>query len=101
MSGEQKDRPKPELKWRRTLREILARSASSDPRHWLNRFLAERLVGDHTLPSTVSELERCKGLAFERRDLEILGYAGESARITAYRLAPHSLQRARDLLGLA
>jgi hypothetical protein len=31
-------------------------------------------------------------------DIDVAGYAGERARITAHRLAPESLQRARELL---
>jgi hypothetical protein len=92
---------RPERKWRRTLREILARSGYEDARHWLNRFLAEQLCRDHTLPSTVSELERTKGLRFERKEIEVSGYAGEPARLTAYRLAPESVAHARELLGVA
>ena len=90
---------KPELKWRRTLRELLARSASDDPRRWLNRFVAERTCSDHTLPSTISELERAKGLRFDRREIEVVGYGGGLARLTAYRIAPEFEARARELLG--
>ena len=89
---------RPELKWRRTLRALLERSGSDHPRDWLNRMLAERLCGDHVLPSTIAELARTKGLIFHKQDLEVAGYAGELARVTAYRLAPESLQRARELL---
>lgn len=92
---------RPELKWRRSLRALLERSGSDDPRTWLNRFVAERVCHDHTLPSTISELARTKGLSFERRDLDVAGYAGERARVTGYRVAPQSLDRARELLGLA
>lgn len=91
---------RPELKWRRTLRELLARSSSTDERSWLNRFLAERVCSDHTLPSTVSELAREKGLTFERKEIEVTGYAGEPARVMAYRVAPESIGRAQELLGL-
>jgi len=90
--------PRPEAKWRRTLREILSRSSSNDERTWLHRFAAERVCGDHTLPSTVSELERDKGIAFERREVTLAGYGGEPARVMAYRVAPTSLQRALELL---
>jgi len=62
--------------------------------------LAERLVGDHTLPSTIAELSRTKGLIFEKVDIDVAGYGGERARITAYRVAPESVERARELLGL-
>ena len=92
---------RPERKWRRTLRELLARSSSANEREWLNRFTAERVCSDHTLPSTVSELERTKGLRFDRKEIEVQGYAGEPARLTAYRVATDSLQRARALLGAA
>jgi hypothetical protein len=90
---------RPERKWRRTLRELLARSWSSNERDWLNRFLAERICSDHTLPSTVSELASEKGLHFERKEIEVSGYAGESTRVMAYRVAPESIERARGLLG--
>lgn len=85
-------------KWRRTLRAILERGKSNDPQRWLNRFVAEREVRDHCLPSTVSEIERTKGISFERRDIEVVGYAGTPARLTAYRLAPESVERAHELL---
>lgn len=89
---------KPAPKWMRTLHELLGRSSSTDPRAWLNRFLAERICRDHTLPSTISELERTKGLRFERQEIEVAGYAGEKARVMAYRLAPESAELARQLL---
>src|SRR5688500_3149898 len=66
---------RPESKYRRTLREALARSDSDDERLWLHRFLAERACRDHCLPSTISQLEK-KGLSFERRDVEVLGFQG-------------------------
>ena len=92
---------RPEKKWRRTLRELLARSDSAEPRAWLNRMLAERVCSDHTLPSTISELAHEKGLIFERKEIEVSGYAGEPARVMAYRVAPQSRERARELLGAA
>ncbi len=91
---------KAEAKWRRTLREILARSDSTDSSRWLHRFLAERTCRDHTLPSTVSELQSLKGIQFERKEIVVPGFAGEPARVMGYRVAPESLARARDLLGL-
>lgn len=91
---------KAEAKWRRTLRELLIRSGSTDERDWLHRFLAERTARDHTLPSTVSELEKLKGIQFERKDVVVPGFSGEAARVMAYRVAPESVQLARDLLGL-
>lgn len=90
--------PRPEAKWRRTLREILSRSLSPDPQAWLHRFAAESICRDHTLPSTVSELQSDKGLSFERHEVTVAGYAGEPARVMAYRLAPESIQRAITLL---
>lgn len=91
---------KAEAKWRRTLRELLVRSGSTDEHQWLHRFLAERTARDHTLPSTVSELEKLKGVKFERKEVVVPGFSGEAARVMAYRIAPESLSRARDLLGL-
>jgi len=90
---------RPEFKWKRTLREILSRSSSSDERAWLHRFIAEKMCGDHTLPSTVSEIERVKGVRFERREITVPGHAGESARVMAYRVASESRARALELLG--
>jgi hypothetical protein len=91
---------KVEVKWRRTLRELLIRSGSIDEHQWLHRFLAERTARDHCLPSTVSELEKDKGIVFERKEVVVPGYSGEPARLMAYRVAPESLSLARDLLGL-
>jgi hypothetical protein len=90
---------KPELKWKRTLREILLRSDSDDEHHWLHRFLAERTCRDHTLPSTVSELEKLKGVQFERKEVTVPGFQGAPARVMAYRIAPASISLARQLLG--
>lgn len=92
--------PKAETKWRRTLRELLMRSDSTDAHRWLHRFLAERTARDHTLPSTVSELEKLKGIKFDRKEVVVPGFSGEAARVMAYRIRPESLSRARDLLGL-
>jgi hypothetical protein len=89
---------KPEKKWRRTLRALLERSEGDDPRGWLNRMLAEKVCSDHTLPSTVSELMRDKGIAFDRQEIEVSGYAGEPARVMAYRVSPCSIPAARALL---
>lgn len=86
-------------KWQRTLRAILKRGESSDPQRWLNRFVAEREARDHCLPSTDSEIERTKGISFERREIKVVGYAGALTRLTAYRLLPKSIERARELLG--
>lgn len=99
-SGFNRSTSRAEKKWRRSLREILARSDTSDERTWLHRFIAERVCGDHTLPSTISELERAKGIRFERREVTVAGHAGEPARVMAYRISPESRARALELLGL-
>jgi len=36
----------------------------------------------------------------DRREIEVVGYAGELGRLTAYRVAPESIRRAQELLGL-
>lgn len=93
--GKRSTRPLPKNKL--TLIAIMERSSSSDPRDWLNRFSAEKICADHTLPSTISEL--CgKGLVFERREITVTGYAGKPARIMAYRLREESRSRALELL---
>jgi len=63
----------------------------------LTRFDAE-LIGDHCLHTTVASLEN-RGIQI-LRDLEVIGGRFGASHCKRYRLAPESLERARELLGL-
>lgn len=67
----------------------------------LHRFAAEQRVSDHTLPSTVSELQK-KGVKIDRRDHTVPGYRGERAHVALYWLNvdPENVSRARALLAI-
>lgn len=83
---------KPPKKWVR----ILAAFVRGERLH---RFSAEERHHDHTLPSTVSELQK-KGVKIDRRDLAVSGYKGEPAYVSLYWLNadPENVSRARALL---
>ena len=82
--------PRPPLKWRRVLRAFYDGKT-------LNRFEAERLLHDHCLHSTVSTIQ-AKGVTILRKTERVPGYMGISTECCRYWLAPHSRQRARELL---
>lgn len=86
---------KPAPKWWRTLRALRTRPH-------LHRFQAERdpEVRDHTLPSTVADLER-KGLRIDRRIVKLRGFAGSDALVAEYHLAPDQYELADRLLEAA
>lgn len=91
------NRPPP--KWTRTLRALLTRPH-------LDRFEAERdpQIRDHTLPSTVADLQRGhrgKRLRIERRIIKRPGFAGEHAMVAQYWLAEDQREIARQLLEAA
>jgi hypothetical protein len=67
----------------------------------LHRFEAERRLGEHALPSTISELHNRKGIKIARRDISVPGYGGEPAYVALYWLDPNpeNVARARALLG--
>jgi hypothetical protein len=79
-------------KWKRILRALV------DGRS-LNRFEAARELRDWVLNTTVSQLEQ-RGLSITRRE-EIVAGAFGPVHCMRYSLAPESIQRARELLGLA
>ncbi|TAK84213.1 MAG: hypothetical protein EPO20_15135 [Betaproteobacteria bacterium] len=66
----------------------------------MHRFSAEARHADHTLPSTVSEIQR-KGIVISRRDISVPGYRGQLAHVALYWLDrdPENVARARALLG--
>lgn len=82
-------------KWTRTLHALLQR-----PR--LDRFEAERdpAIRDHTLPSTVADLQR-KGLRVDRRIVKRPGFGGGIAMVAEYTLPADQHARALQLLEAA
>ena len=83
---------KPPKKWCR----ILAAFVRGEEMH---RFSAEARHSDHTLPSTVSELQ-AKGVVIARRDISVPGYRGQLAHVALYWLDPDpvNVAKARALL---
>jgi len=63
-------------KWQRVLRAFINGAS-------LNRFDAERKLGDHTLPSTVAALQ-ARGITIARRAEVVRGYAGCATRVMRY-----------------
>lgn len=78
-------------KWRRVLL-ALAQGRS------LNRFEAERSLSDHTLPSTVSEIQG-KGVRVDRHIETVPGYGSEPTHVARYWLSPAERVKALALLG--
>ncbi len=63
----------------------------------INRFEAERL-GDHCLPSTISELANRHGLMFERLSEQVPNRWGKPCAVTRYSLPLSEYGRARAVL---
>lgn len=80
---------RPAPKWMRVLRALV-----DGPR--TSRQL-EREAFDHVPHSTASELRK-KGIVLETEIVTIAGYAGCSARVARYSIAPESRGRAERLL---
>lgn len=53
----------------------------------LHRFEAERVVHDHSLPSTIAEIQKRYGIRIDRQIVEVPGYAGAPARVAEYWIA--------------
>lgn len=81
----------PEPKWRRVLWFLVKGGV-------LDLFLAERLLHDHVLRSTVSEIQRRFGLVIQRKLVCVPGYRGEPVRICKYWMEPEEREKARRLL---
>ena len=64
-----------------------------------NRFDAE-VVGDHCLPSTISDLQKRDGLTFSRKWEKVPNRFGTFTKVMRYWLEGDSLIRARQLMGL-
>ncbi|HZQ71697.1 MAG TPA: hypothetical protein VFB08_02175 [Burkholderiales bacterium] len=78
-------------KWQRVLRAFVDGAT-------LNRFDAWRELRDSCLNTTVSQIER-RGITILRAEETVPGAYGSEVHCMRYRLAPESLQRARELLG--
>ena len=83
--------PQPPRKWARVLRALIDGKT-------LNRFDAYRELRDSCLNTTVSQIEG-RGVTILRRDETVPGHFGP-VHCCRYWIAPESLQRARELLGL-
>ncbi len=64
----------------------------------LTRFDAERVCHDHTLPSTVSEIQHL-GIRVERETVTVPGYGGKPTRCARYWLTDEEKEKAAVLLG--
>ena len=64
----------------------------------LHRFMAERALCDHVLPSTISEIQSRYGIRVERRRITVPGYRGLPAHVAEYWLSPDERRRARAIL---
>lgn len=77
-------------------RSMLMRFASGERHH---RFSAERL-GDHCLPTTISDLQRTHGLYFSRQRVKTRNRFGSTTPVMRYWLEGTDLARARKIVGL-
>lgn len=64
----------------------------------LHRFMAERALSDHVLPSTISEIQSRYGIRVERRKITVPGYRGLPTYVSEYWLSPDEQRRARAIL---
>lgn len=83
-----------ETKWMRVLAALYARRR-------IHRFMAERTLHDHALPSTISYLQS-RGLQIEREEITVPGFRGTPTRCKEYWLFESipNRDRAAELLGL-
>jgi hypothetical protein len=77
-------------------RGMLLRFATGESHH---RFSAERL-GDHCLPTTISDLQTRYGLFFSRKRINVPNRFGSSTSVMRYWLDDIHLEKARRILGL-
>ena len=64
-----------------------------------HRFSAER-VGDHCLPTTISDLQISLGLKFDRKFIKVPNRFGSQTAVKLYWLEGDNLIKARRLIGL-
>lgn len=66
----------------------------------LHRFSAE-IVGDHCLPTTVSDLQKRHGIRFERKFIQVPNRFGSKTSVMLYWLQDDSLTKARLITGIS
>lgn len=66
----------------------------------LNRFEAERNLGDHTLNSTISALHNDYGLSFARVPEKVPTRWGKPCEVIRYSLPESQLEKARQALAM-
>lgn len=79
------------------LDSMLLRFASGERHH---RFSAEK-VGDHALPSSISDLQKRHGIHFDRKRVKVPNRFGSETSVCLYWLDGSNLEKARVLCGLA
>ena len=77
------------------LERVLAHLATGKS---LNRFEAERIVNDHCLHSTMSEIKHELGIFYCRKFETVPGWNGHSTRVVRYWLDDHSQRKARKVV---
>jgi len=82
----------------RSPRKIIRTLEGLTRRSW-NRFEAERLLHDHCLHSTVSEIQRDYGITIARKFETVPGYMSLPTRCCRYWLAPDQKAKAVKILG--
>ena len=82
----------PPCKWKRVLAGLILGNT-------YNRFEAEKVLNDHCLHSTVSSLQD-KGLTVLRAYENVPGFKGIPTQVRRYWIAPESLPRALEILGV-
>jgi hypothetical protein len=79
------------------LDSMLVRFASGERHH---RFGAER-IGDHALPSTISDLQKRHGIYFDRKRIKVPNRFGSETSVCLYWLSGKNLEMARVYSGLS
>lgn len=79
------------------LDSMLLRFASGEHHH---RFSAEK-VGDHALPSTISDLQKKHGILFDRKRVKVPNRFDSETSVCLYWLDGSNLEKARVHCGLS
>ena len=66
----------------------------------LHRFQAERL-GDHCLPTTISDLQKRHGIYFDRETVSVPNRFGSETSVSQYWLAGQNLEKVREIVSPA
>lgn len=78
------------------LKSMLHRFAMGNSYH---RFSAER-IGDHVLPTTISDLQKMYGIRFDRKRIKVKNRFGKYTSVCLYWLSGKSLIAARRIAGI-